>query len=46
MKDLHFEIERKYLIRMPDPEWLAREAEATEIRQTYLLTAIESPGLG
>ncbi len=39
MNDLHFEIERKYLIRMPDPEWLAREAEATEIRQTYLLTA-------
>ena len=39
MNELHYEIERKYLIRMPDPAWLAREAEATEIRQTYLLTA-------
>lgn len=38
MKDIHFEIERKYLIRMPDPAWLAREAEGTEITQTYLLS--------
>ena len=37
MKDVHFEIERKYLIRMPDPGWLAAEAEGTEITQTYLL---------
>ncbi len=39
MKDIHYEIERKYLIRMPDPAWLAREAEGTEITQTYLLAA-------
>ena len=39
MKDVHFEIERKYLIGMPDPGWLAAEAEGTEITQTYLLAA-------
>lgn len=37
MKDVHYEIERKFLIRMPDPAWLRREAEGTEITQTYLL---------
>ncbi len=37
MRDIHFEIERKYLIRMPDPAWLAANAEGTEITQTYLL---------
>ena len=36
MKDVHYEIERKFLIRMPDPAWLRREAEGTEITQTYL----------
>ena len=32
-----FEIERKYLIRMPDPEFLRQNASPTEIVQTYLL---------
>ena len=36
MKEVHYEIERKFLIRMPDPDWLRREAEGTEITQTYL----------
>lgn len=39
MKENHFEIERKYLIRMPDRAWLENEAEGTEITQTYLLAA-------
>lgn len=30
------EIERKFLIAMPDLDWLAAEAEDTEITQTYL----------
>ena len=37
MRDVHFEIERKYLIRMPERAWLAANAEGTEITQTYLL---------
>ncbi len=37
MRDVHFEIERKYLIRMPDLAWLTANAEGTEITQTYLL---------
>ncbi len=32
-----FEIERKFLIRFPELAWLQREAECSEIRQTYLL---------
>ena len=32
-----FEIERKYLIRMPDPDFLRQNASPTEIVQTYLL---------
>lgn len=32
-----FEIERKYLIRMPDPAFLAANASPSEIEQTYLL---------
>lgn len=39
MNDIHYEIERKYLIRMPDRAWLEREAEGSEIIQTYLLAA-------
>lgn len=39
MNEIHYEIERKYLIRMPDRAWLEREAEGTEIIQTYLLAA-------
>ena len=36
MNEIHYEIERKYLIRMPDPAWLEANAEGTEITQTYL----------
>lgn len=32
-----FEIERKYLIRMPDPAFLAASASPSQIEQTYLL---------
>ena len=32
-----FEIERKYLIRMPNPDFLRQNASPTEIVQTYLL---------
>ena len=32
-----FEIERKYLISMPDPDFLRQNASPTEIVQTYLL---------
>ena len=32
-----FEIERKYLIAMPDPEFLAQNAVPSRIEQTYLL---------
>lgn len=39
MRDVHFEIEHKYLIRMPDVAWLTQNAEGTEITQTYLLGA-------
>ncbi len=31
-----FEIERKYLIRMPDPAYLAAHASPSQIEQTYL----------
>ena len=31
-----FEIERKYLIRMPDPAFLAAHAAPSQIEQTYL----------
>ena len=42
MSDVHYEIERKFLIRMPsEAELKAAGAEATEITQTYLLA---SPG--
>ena len=37
MRDIHFEIERKYLIRRPSEALLAATAEATQITQTYLL---------
>ena len=32
----HLEIERKFLIAMPDLAWLSTVAESTEITQTYL----------
>ncbi len=32
-----FEIERRYLIRMPDQEYLAEQASPSQIEQTYLL---------
>ena len=32
-----FEIERKYLISMPDPAFLRENAESSHIEQTYLL---------
>ena len=32
-----YEIERKFLIRMPDPAFLAETASPSEIEQTYLL---------
>ena len=31
-----FEIERKFLIRRPELAWLQKEADCSEIRQTYL----------
>lgn len=37
MDDIPYEIERKFLIRMPDLLWLASVAERSHIRQTYLL---------
>lgn len=37
MRDVHFEIERKYLIRRPSETLLAATAEASRITQTYLL---------
>lgn len=39
MRDIHYEIERKYLIRMPERAWLRAAAESSEITQTYLLSA-------
>ena len=36
-----FEIERKFLIRYPNQEWLFSHSEATEITQTYLLKPAE-----
>lgn len=38
MKDSIYEIERKYLIRYPDMNWLNGSAEKTEITQTYLVS--------
>lgn len=37
MKEIHYEIERKFLIRMPEREWLEQTGTWTEITQTYLL---------
>ncbi len=37
MKAVPYEIERKYLIRRPDEQWLRSRAEASLIEQTYLL---------
>lgn len=34
----HFEIERRFLIRFPDPDWLRAHASGSEIRQTYLIS--------
>lgn len=36
MTDVPLEIERKFLIRRPDLDWLAAVAESSEIVQTYL----------
>lgn len=36
MRTDHFEIERKYLIRMPDRSYLESAAAMTQIEQTYL----------
>lgn len=36
MNDIPYEIERKFLIRMPDLHWLASVAELSHIQQTYL----------
>ncbi len=37
METVPYEIERKYLIRRPDEQWLRGRAEASDIEQTYLL---------
>lgn len=37
MNDTPYEIERKYLIRLPDLSWLSSVAERSHIAQTYLL---------
>lgn len=37
MDDTPYEIERKFLIRMPDLNWLSSVAERSHIVQTYLL---------
>ncbi len=42
MEDMPFEIERKFLIRMPDLHWLAAVADSSQISQTYLLC--DEPG--
>ncbi|MBR3294180.1 MAG: hypothetical protein IKI69_07180 [Oscillospiraceae bacterium] len=39
MKDTHYEIERRFLIRYPDLCWLDTAAEKSAIVQTYLLSA-------
>lgn len=36
MEELPFEIERKFLIRMPDLDWLSANADSSQITQTYL----------
>ena len=41
MNDEHFEIERKFIIRRPDPAYLETNGVPSEILQTYL---ISSPG--
>ena len=38
MKDTHYEIERRFLIRYPDLCWLDTAAEKSAIVQTYLLS--------
>ena len=40
MNDTPFEIERKFLIRMPDISWLSAMAECSQISQTYLVNDI------
>ena len=40
MKGSPYEIERKYLIRYPDLNWLDSVAEKSEITQTYLRSAV------
>lgn len=42
MNKTGFEIERKYLIRMPDAAWLEANAAGSDIVQTYLET--KAPG--
>ena len=37
MESVPYEIERKFLIRYPDEEMLARKGESSRITQTYLL---------
>ena len=39
MKNIPYEIERKYLIRYPDLDWLEKAADKSEITQTYLHAA-------
>lgn len=41
MKEEHFEIERKYLIRYPDVRMLDEYADKSEITQTYLISPIQ-----
>ena len=36
MKNDHYEIERKFLIRRPDRQWLEKHAAGSKITQTYL----------
>ena len=36
MKNDHYEIERKFLIRRPDRQWLETHAAGSKITQTYL----------
>lgn len=43
MSEIPFEIERKFLIRMPDLAWLRSAASASKITQTYLL--VEQEGM-
>ena len=38
MNNEHFEIERKFIIRRPDPAYLESNGEPSEILQTYLIS--------